>query len=42
MLTAKPGPGANLVIRGACVLDPTEGTDATVDVRIDAQSVAFV
>ena len=42
MLTAKNTPGANLVIRGARVLDPTEGTDATVDVRIDKGVIAAI
>ncbi len=35
MLWQKDGPGANVVIRGARVLDPTEKIDATLEVRID-------
>jgi dihydroorotase len=42
MLTARNTPGANLVIRGARVVDPTEGTDATVDVRIDDGVIAAI
>ena len=35
MLWVRERPGANIVFRGARVLDPTEGIDATLDVRID-------
>ena len=35
MLWVKDRPGVNVVIRGARVLDPGEGIDATLDVRID-------
>jgi dihydroorotase len=35
MLWQKDAPGANVVIRGARVLDPTEKIDAKLDVRID-------
>ena len=35
MLFAKEGRQQDLVIRGARVLDPVEGVDATLDVRID-------
>ena len=35
MLWQREAPGANVVVRGARVLDPTEGIDATLDVRID-------
>ena len=35
VLHAKQEPGSNLVVRGARVLDPVEGIDALVDVRID-------
>ena len=40
MLHAKEGPGENIVVRGARVLDPVEGIDAELDVRIDAGVVA--
>ncbi len=33
---------ANVVIRGARVVDPTEGIDATLDVRIDGGTIAAV
>ena len=42
MLWQKDGPGANVVIRGARVLDPTEGIDATLDVRVDNGTIAEV
>jgi dihydroorotase len=42
MLFQKSGPGANLVVRGARVVDPTEGTDTTVDVRIDGGTIAAI
>ena len=35
MLWQKDSPGANVVIRGARVLDPAEGIDARLDIRID-------
>jgi dihydroorotase len=40
MLWTKQAPKADIVIRGARVLDPVEGVDATVDVRIDAGTIA--
>jgi dihydroorotase len=40
MLWQKELPGADLVIRGARVLDPAEGIDATLDVRIDGGAIA--
>jgi len=40
MLFAKPGRRLDLVVRGARVLDPVEGIDAIVDVRIDGGTVA--
>ena len=42
MLYIKERPGEDVVIRGARVLDPTEGVDATLDVRIDAGTIAQV
>jgi dihydroorotase len=36
----KDGPKENLLVRGARVLDPVEGVDATMDVRIDDGVVA--
>jgi dihydroorotase len=42
MLWQKELPGANLVIRGARVLDPTEGIDARLEVRIDDGTIAAV
>jgi dihydroorotase len=36
MLWIKERPGDDLVVRGARVLDPAEGIDATLDVRVDA------
>src|SRR5919201_4881506 len=35
MLFAKQAPKENLVVRGARVLDPVQGVDAVMDVRID-------
>ena len=35
MLYVKDAPKENLVVRGARVLDPVEGVDGQVDVRID-------
>jgi len=40
MLWQKDLPRANVVIRGARVLDPTEGIDARLDVRIDDGTIA--
>jgi dihydroorotase len=42
MLYIKEHPGEDVVIRGARVLDPTEGIDATLDVRIDAGTIAAI
>ncbi|MBV8479809.1 MAG: dihydroorotase [Actinobacteria bacterium] len=42
MLHAKQRPGANLVVRGARVVDPAENIDAILDVRIDAGTIAAV
>jgi dihydroorotase len=40
MLYGKDGPKENLLIRGARVLDPVEGVDATLDVRVDEGTIA--
>ena len=40
MLFAKESPKQDLVIRGARVVDPVEGVDAALDVRIDGGSIA--
>jgi dihydroorotase len=40
MLFVKESPKANVVVRGARVLDPGEGIDATLDVRIDNGVIA--
>jgi dihydroorotase len=40
MLFAKQAPGENLIIRGARVLDPGEGIDAVLDIRVDGGTVA--
>jgi dihydroorotase len=40
MLFAKDEPRDNIVVRGARVLDPVEGIDETVDVRVDDGVVA--
>jgi dihydroorotase len=40
MLFGKGEPKDNIVVRGARVLDPTEGVDAVLDVRIDAGVIA--
>ncbi|MDX6508775.1 MAG: dihydroorotase [Gaiellaceae bacterium] len=40
MLFAKEGPKQDLVIRGARVVDPVEGVDATLDVRVDGGTIA--
>jgi len=42
MLWMKERPGADVVVRGARVLDPTENVDAVVDVRIDAGTIAAI
>jgi dihydroorotase len=42
MLWQKDLPGANLVVRGARVLDPVEGIDARLEVRIDDGTIAEV
>ena len=42
MLWQKELPGADLVIRGARVLDPAEGIDARLDVRIDGGTIVDV
>jgi dihydroorotase len=42
LLWQKHLPGANLVVRGARVLDPAEGIDARLDVRIDSGTIAEV
>ncbi|MGH3009510.1 MAG: dihydroorotase [Gaiellaceae bacterium] len=42
MLWQRELPGADLVIRGARVLDPTEGIDAKLEVRIDGGVIAQV
>src|SRR5580765_4796232 len=40
MLYAKNAPKENLVVRGARVLDPAQGIDAVMDVRVDDGVVA--
>jgi dihydroorotase len=40
MLFAKVGPRDDLVVRGARVVDPGEGLDAVVDVRVDAGTIS--
>ena len=42
MLWQKELPGANVVFRGARVLDPVEGTDARLEVRIDDGAIAEI
>src|SRR5207248_10345824 len=42
MLVARGGRADDLVIRGARVVDPTEGIDATLDVRTDAGLVTEI
>jgi dihydroorotase len=42
MLYGKNGPKEDLVVRGARVLDPVEGIDARLDVRIDAGVIAQI
>jgi dihydroorotase len=40
MLFAKTAPAENLVVRGARVVDPVEGVDAVLDVRVDRGVIA--
>ena len=40
MLFAKPGPKENVVVRRARVVDPVEGVDAVLDVRVDDGAIA--
>jgi len=40
VLHGKPAPGEDLVVRGARVLDPAEGVDAVLDVRVDGGVIA--
>jgi dihydroorotase len=40
MLFAKAAPAENLVVRGARVVDPIEGVDAVLDVRVDDGMIA--
>src|SRR5436309_4886105 len=40
MLAGKTAPKEDLVVRGARVVDPTEGLDATIDVRVDAGTIS--
>jgi dihydroorotase len=42
MLWVEERPGANVVLRGARVVDPAEGIDAVLDVRIDDGTIAAV
>jgi dihydroorotase len=42
MLWQKELPGADLVVRGARVLDPAAGIDARLEIRIDAGTIAQV
>ena len=42
MLWQKELPQANVVIRSARVLDPTEGIDARLDVRVDDGVIAAI
>src|SRR3954466_11697240 len=42
MLFAKEQPGANIVFRKARVVDPTEGIDAALDVRVDNGVIAAI
>jgi dihydroorotase len=42
VLFARDVPGADVVVRGARVLDPSEGVDAVVDVRVDAGRIAAI
>jgi dihydroorotase len=40
MLFAKDTPMENIVVRGARVVDPVEGVDAVLDVRVDQGVIA--
>src|SRR5437764_587276 len=40
MLAGKPARKEGLVVRGARVVGPTEGLDATIDVRVDAGTIS--
>ena len=42
MLWTKDTPKADVVIRGARVLDPVEGVDARLDVRVDGGTIAAI
>ena len=42
MLWMKESPGANVVVRGARVVDPTEGIDTMLDVRIDGGVISQI
>jgi dihydroorotase len=42
MLWSAEQPGANVVFRGARVLDPVDGVDATLDVRVDDGTIVAV
>jgi len=42
MLYSKTAPGDSLVVTGARVLDPAEGVDASVDVRVDDGVIAAI
>jgi len=42
MLWMKESPGANVVVRGARVVDPTEGIDTILDVRVDRGVIAQI
>jgi dihydroorotase len=42
MLWRKDTPQADVVVRGARVLDPVEGVDAVLDVRIDGGTIAAI
>jgi len=42
MLWIRERPGDDLVVRGARVLDPAQGIDAVLDVRVDAGTIAAV
>jgi dihydroorotase len=40
MLYVKDAPTENIVVRGARVIDPSEGVDAVLDVRVDGGAIA--
>jgi dihydroorotase len=42
MLWMKESPGANVVVRGARVVDPAEGIDTILDVRVDGGVIAQI